>query len=116
MKYLTKTAGYLCTAIAAAIGASLCCVAPLVLVSVGITGSWMSNLSSFEPYRPIFIGVTLIALGLAYYQLYFSPKKCEEGAVCANPSVARNQKIIFWFATVLLVLIVAFPWYGAYIL
>ena len=37
------------------IGASLCCVAPLLLISLGFGGAWLSTLTLFEPLRPIFI-------------------------------------------------------------
>ena len=33
----------------AAIGASLCCLAPLVLITLGISGAWMSSLTAMEP-------------------------------------------------------------------
>jgi hypothetical protein len=39
----------------AAIVGSLCCVAPLVLLTLGISGAWISQLTALEPYRPIFI-------------------------------------------------------------
>jgi mercuric ion transport protein len=41
----------------AAIAGSLCCVAPLVLITLGISGAWISQLTALEPYRPIFIVV-----------------------------------------------------------
>lgn len=44
----------------AAIGASICCVGPLVLLLLGISGSWISNLAVFEPYRPIFVLLVLM--------------------------------------------------------
>ncbi|HNB06198.1 MAG TPA: mercuric transporter MerT family protein, partial [Thauera aminoaromatica] len=31
-----------------AVGASLCCVAPLVLVTLGIGGAWVASLTAFE--------------------------------------------------------------------
>jgi MerT mercuric transport protein len=43
----------------AAVVGSLCCVAPLVLLTLGISGAWISRLTALEPYRPIFIGVML---------------------------------------------------------
>ncbi len=46
-----------------AIGASVCCVGPLVLLALGISGAWITNLAALEPYRPIFIGLTLFFLG-----------------------------------------------------
>ncbi|MDD5412690.1 MAG: mercuric transporter MerT family protein, partial [Methylobacter sp.] len=39
-------------AVLAAIGASVCCVGPLLLVSFGIGGAWMSALTSMETVRP----------------------------------------------------------------
>jgi len=44
----------------AAIVGSLCCVAPLVLITLGISGAWISQLTALEPYRPIFIGVMMV--------------------------------------------------------
>ena len=50
----------------AAIGASLCCVVPLVLLALGIGGAWIANLTVLEPYRPVFIGLTVLFVVLAY--------------------------------------------------
>jgi len=50
----------------AAIVGSLCCVAPLVLLTLGISGAWISQLTALEPYRPIFIGGMVVFLGLAF--------------------------------------------------
>ena len=44
----------------AAIAASLCCVGPLVLVMLGAGGAWVSNLRVLEPWRPLFIGLTVV--------------------------------------------------------
>ena len=44
----------LVAAILAAIGASVCCVGPLVLLALGIGGAWIGNLAALEPYRPAF--------------------------------------------------------------
>ena len=97
---------------AAAIGASLCCVAPLVLLSLGIGGAWISSLTALEPYRPVFILITLGFLGWAFYKLYVVPRRCAPGEACALPRVLRNQRIIFWVVTVILLALIAFPWYG----
>ena len=52
--------GSMIAAVIAAIGASLCCIGPLVLLALGISGAWISYLTALEPYRPIFIGVVLL--------------------------------------------------------
>jgi mercuric ion transport protein len=103
-------------AILAAIGASLCCVGPLLLLSLGIGGAWMSTLTSMETVRPFFFIVTLIFIGLGYRKLYLIPESCEEGQACAVPEVKQRQRMIFWIGSVLILLLLAFPWYAAYIL
>lgn len=97
----------------AAIGGSLCCVAPLVLVTLGIGGAWVSSLTALEPYRPLFIGVTLLFLFLAFRKLYLAPKTCAPGDQCALPATQRNQRIVFWLVTVALLVLLSFPYYGA---
>lgn len=99
-------------AVIAAIGASLCCVGPLVLLALGIGGTWISSLAALEPYRPIFIGITLVFLFLAFRKLYLVPRQCAPGDACAVPSTLRNQRIIFWIVTVLLIALLTFPYYG----
>ena len=43
-----------------AIGASSCCIVPLVLFSLGAGGVWIGNLTALAPYQPIFIAVTAL--------------------------------------------------------
>lgn len=96
----------------AAIVGSLCCVAPLVLIALGISGVWISQLTALEPYRPIFIGLMVIFLGLAFRQLYIVPARCTPGEVCAKPRLQRRQRQIFWVVVVGLGALIAFPWYA----
>jgi len=100
----------------AAVGASICCVGPFVLLMLGISGAWISNLTAFEPYRPIFIGITLLFLGLAFRKLYLLPATCEVSKPCAKPATRRNQRIIFWGVTAILAALITFPWYGPMLL
>jgi mercuric ion transport protein len=96
----------------AAIVGSLCCVAPLVFITLGISGAWISRLTALEPYRPVFIGVMLVFIGLAFRQLYIVPAQCAPGEACANPRLQRRQRQIFWVVVVGLAALVAFPWYA----
>ncbi|MDH1932687.1 mercuric transporter MerT family protein [Pseudomonas sp. GD03696] len=57
----------------AAIGASVCCVGPLVLLALGVGGTWVGALTVMEPLRSLFIGLTLLFLGLAFRKLYLAP-------------------------------------------
>ncbi len=97
----------------AAIGASLCCVAPLVLVTLGLGGAWLSSLTQLEPFRPIFVVLTLGLLTVAWLKLYRQPAVCEPGKACANSAVQRRQRFIFWSVAALLLLLLTFPWYAS---
>ena len=104
--------GSMIAAVIAAIGASLCCIGPLVLLALGIGGAWISYLTALEPYRPIFIGVVLLFLFLAFRKLYLVPVTCAPGDACAVAATRRNQRIIFWIVTLLLIALLTFPYYG----
>lgn len=94
----------------AAIGASLCCVAPLLFVSLGLGGAWLANFSALESVRPIFIALALVFIGFAYYQLYVTQKACKSGVVCADPDTLIKQRVIYWIVTIPLFGLLAFPW------
>lgn len=108
----TTQSGSMIAAVIAAIGASLCCIGPLVLLALGIGGTWVSYLTALEPYRPVFIGITLLFLGLAFRTLYLVPQPCAPGDACAIPATRRNRRIIFWIVAVLLIALLTFPYYG----
>jgi mercuric ion transport protein len=78
----------------AAIGASVCCVGPLVLLMLGIGGAWVAHLTALEPLRPWFIAATLLFLGLAFHRLFLRPRVCEPGSPCAEPIALRRQRWI----------------------
>ena len=44
-----------------AVAASSCCIVPLLLFSLGVSGAWIGNLTRLAPYQPIFIAVTLVS-------------------------------------------------------
>lgn len=111
---LSKTT--LIASLVAGITASACCLGPLVLLMLGISGSWISNLTAMEPYRPIFIGITLLFLGLAFRKLYLTPQGCATDSPCARPANLRRQRLLFWLITVAVTAMIAFPWYAPLIL
>jgi mercuric ion transport protein len=101
--------GALLTGGLAAILASTCCLGPLVLITLGVSGAWISNLTLLEPYRPIFIGAALVALFFAYRRIWRAPAPCEPGQVCALPQVNRSYKTLFWVVAALVVVALGFP-------
>jgi len=95
----------------AAIVASVCCLGPLVLVTVGISGAWISNLVAFEPYRPYAIGVALVCMVFAYRKIYApASEACEPGTVCAVPQTRRIYKALFWVVSAMVLVALVFPY------
>lgn len=102
--------GSLAAGVLAAIGASICCVGPLVLLLMGIGGAWVANLVALEPMRPFFIGATLLFVALAFRRLYLVPQVCEPGTPCADPRTVSRQRLMFWIVVVVLASLLAVPW------
>ena len=95
----------------AAVGASLCCVGPFVLLTLGISGAWIGNLTVLEPYRPVFIMLVMLLLGWAGWQVYRPVDTCEPGTVCAVPQTRKRRQMVFWIAVIVaLVLVTSAYW------
>lgn len=98
--------------IAAAIGASACCILPLVLFALGISGAWIGNLVALEPYKPYFVAASILFLGFGFYKVYSKrkPQTCGEGTFCARPDSDRINKISLWLAAILVGLAILWPY------
>jgi mercuric ion transport protein len=69
-----------------ALAASSCCILPLVLFSLGISGAWIGNFTQLAPYQPYFIATTLAFLGAGYWLVHRASKRaCAEAEACARP-------------------------------
>lgn len=91
-----------------ALAASSCCILPLVLFSLGISGAWIANFTALAPYKPYFAAGTIALLGYGYYLVYVRPKQaCADGS-CARPLPNRLVKSSLCIATVLVVAALAF--------
>ena len=100
----------------AAIGASVCCVVPLVLVLMGISGAWIANLTALDAWRPWFSAATLACLGLAFWNLYGPASRCRTDGACMDPRILRRRRHWLWIATVLISLLLLFPYYVGWFL
>lgn len=94
----------------AALLASACCLGPLILVSLGLSGAWIGQMTRLEPYRPWFLIVSMIALGFAYRRIFRPLAECQPGEVCAVPSVRRAYRWLFWIVTALVLVAFGFPY------
>ncbi len=96
-----------------AVLASSCCIVPIVLLSLGISGAWIGNLTALAPYKPYFVAATVILLGAGYWQVYVKPRRaCATGSYCANPSSGRITKAALWIATVVVVLAITISYWA----
>ncbi|OES24453.1 mercuric transporter MerT family protein [Alteromonas macleodii] len=95
----------------AAVGASLCCVGPFVLLTLGISGAWIGNLTLLEPYRPVFIVIVMLLFGWAGWQVYRPIEDCTPGTACAAPQRRKPRQAMFWImASIALVLVTSTYW------
>jgi len=102
--------GSLVTSSIAAVFASACCAGPLILISLGLGGAWVSNLTALEPYRWLFVGVAVAALVFAWRKIYRPVEQCEPAQACAVPQARRAYKIAFWSVVVLVVAAISSPY------
>jgi mercuric ion transport protein len=99
-----------------AIAASSCCIAPLMLFSLGISGAWIGNLTALAPYQPYFIAATLACLGYGYWLVYRRQNiACAEGEVCARPLPNQLVKTGLVLATVLVAGAIGLDLIGPYL-
>jgi mercuric ion transport protein len=87
-----------------ALAASSCCILPLMLFSLGVSGAWIGNFTQLAPYQPYFLTATLLFVGVGYWLVYRSGKlACTGGETCARPLSSRVVKATLVLATLLVV-------------
>ena len=99
--------------VAAAVGASLCCITPVLALLGGMSGI-ASSFSWIEPYRPYLIGATVLVFGFAWYQKLKPRKKEEIGCECetdVKPSFWQSKTFLS-IITVFATLMISFPHYS----
>jgi mercuric ion transport protein len=106
-----KTTGYgwLALAVGASLIASTCCVLPLALVLVGITGAWMSHLVALKPITPVFTVLSLGALAWAGYLVFRPATACAPGADNTCETTRPVMRRIFIGCAVFIALLLLFP-------
>ena len=93
-----------------ALAASSCCILPLMLFSLGISGAWIANFTALAPYKPYVAAATLALLGYGYYLVYVKPKQaCADGS-CARPLPNRVVKTSLWIAAMLVAIALAWDY------
>lgn len=96
-----------------AIGASLCCITPVLAVIAGLSGA-ASTFAWLDPFRPYLIALTLIILTFAWYQKLKPQIQEEISCDCETsekPSFWQSKKFL-GIITLIAILMLAFPYYS----
>ncbi|MBN8982439.1 MAG: mercury transporter MerT [Rhizobiales bacterium] len=85
-----------------ALAASSCCILPLALFGLGVSGAWIGSFTRLAAYQPYFIAATLAFLVYGYWLVYRSSMRaCADGEACARPLSSRIVKASLILATIL---------------
>lgn len=96
-----------------AILASTCCIVPLLLVTIGVSGAWIGKLTALEPFSVYFTLIALAFVGLGFWHVYFRKQAdCAEGSYCARPQSRRITKVALWAAALLLLANLTMSWWA----
>jgi mercuric ion transport protein len=96
----------------AALGASICCITPVLALVAGLGGA-ASAFFWLDPFRPYLIGLSLLVLGFAWYQK-LKPKKETLACDCEaeEKKTFVQSKTFLGAATALVLLLLFFPYYS----
>jgi mercuric ion transport protein len=88
-----------------------CCILPLVLVSLGVTGVFIGQLTALYAYKWVTFSLAAVALGFGFWKAYrsASSKDCGDGT-CARPVDRGLMRGLLWGALVVVLLALAFPY------
>jgi mercuric ion transport protein len=108
--------------LSAALLASVCCIGPLVFaalgVGIGATGFLAGAagfLTGLLPYRPAFIGLTILLLGIGLYLTYGKPQSAVSAPEvdCAPGTRSGMNRAWFWLTVTFAMVLILMPyWLG----
>lgn len=99
-----------------AFAASSCCILPVLLFSLGISGAWIANFTQLAPYQPIFVAATVALLGSGYWLVYrLSRRACPGDQACARPLPKRFVLVVLVAATIIVIATFAFDFVAPYL-
>jgi mercuric ion transport protein len=96
-------------AVLTALGASLCCVGPLLALAFG-AGAF-GTVTAFAPARPYLLAAAVLALAFGFYRIYFRREACGPGEACATEPASRAARLSLWLASVGVLVFALSPYY-----
>ncbi len=95
-------------ALGAALAASACCTVPLLLVTLGVGGAWVSSLTALAPYRPFFVALAVGLLGLAFYRSYRAAR--QPACACDEATPSRLKHGLMMAGALAVLALIVSPW------
>src|SRR5690606_30127100 len=70
--------------------------------------------STFEPLRPLFTAITVVALAIGFYVVYGrrSTPVCGPDGACATPARRVRDRVVLWIATLVALLFWSFNYWS----
>jgi len=101
----------LCIGGVSAVLASICCLGPFLLFTIGLSSALILYLITLAEWsRPIFIVVALVALFFAYLRIWYPATAYKSGQIFAIPQVKMTYKVYFLAVAMLVVVMLMLPY------
>lgn len=100
-----------------ALAMTSCCILPLVLVSFGVGGVWIAQLTVLYAYKWYTFAISAAFLSYGFWKAYrpVEAQLCQDGS-CAKPLNRTLMRGILWAAAVIVAAAMIFPYLTPYIL
>lgn len=102
-----NTGLFIGTGVVGAFLTALCCIGPLVLTLLGVSGA--AVLAKFDVFRIPLIIIVMALFGFAGYQLFKKRNVCEPGSICADPKKYRRMVIAYFIGLTLAIIGILSP-------
>ena len=100
-----------------ALAMTSCCILPLVLVSFGVGGVWIAQLTALYAYKWYTFTIASAFIGWGFWKVHRAEAgECADGTVCARPVNRKLMKASLWLAAVVTAVAMIFPYITPYIL
>lgn len=101
----------LLTAVSAAVGSTLCCIAPLIYLIFGVSSPWLMSLSEYDYLQLPLLIISIGVFGYGFWQLFFSKK-----IICTCYFSRRTLMIFYGVALVVILFFLTYPYILPWIL
>jgi mercuric ion transport protein len=104
-----SSTGSMTVALLSAILGSLCCIPAGAMLAMGLARGWISGLEVFAPFRPVFVSVAMMCLGVAFYHTHLVGHRPSMFREVHPADRRRRQRVTFWLVALLIVTLIALP-------